>query len=236
MQTLKKEEQKAAVSQFSLTTDLLRNLHKFNLTPATKLVLLELTTHYNEAKNGAVVFPSVSYIAEVLGIGLTATKKAINDLIREGLIIKSKRDKVRGNYNKYVLTLKVQNTAEKPPENKFLKQPQNGLFLLITDKREQNKEQTVLNKGGNVYSGDDKILEDYAIKHGARNVKAYINALKSTKSAEKIINEQKKTGIHYSEKRTDLLRCMREQQRQERSAPEECAAWVEFGKKIGIKK
>lgn len=236
MQALRKKEQKTAVTQFSLTTDLLRNLHKFNLTPASKLVLLELTTHYNEDKNGSTVFPSVGYIAEVLGIGLTAAKKAINDLIKEGLIIKSKRSNVRGNYNKYVLTLKVQNTAIEPPENKLFKQPENGLFLLRTDNKEQIKEQTVQNKGGNVYSGNDKILEEYAIKHGARNIKAYVNALKMTKSAEKIINEHNKSGIHYSEKRTDLLRDMREQQRLDRTDPEECAAWVEFGKKHGIKK
>ena len=81
---------KSCVSQFQVTSDLLRNLHKFNLTPVTKLVLLELTTHLNESKNGSVVFPSVNYISEVLGIGLTAAKQAIKDLINEGLIIKSK--------------------------------------------------------------------------------------------------------------------------------------------------
>lgn len=212
------------VTQFEITSDLLRNLYKFNLTPVTKLVLLELTTHLNESKNGSVVFPSVNYIAEVLGIGLTATKKAINDLIKEGLIIKSKRDNVRGNYNKYLIRLakmdfnggkkdndgkytqpniKGQKTANERAENELFKQPQNDLFLLRTNNKEQIEQQTELKKpvkigtnskkeGGNVYSGDDEILADYAVKHNAKNVNAYIAKLKETKSAEKIIKEYKK--------------------------------------------
>lgn len=127
-------------SQFEITTNLLRNLHKFNLTPVTKLVLLELTTHLNEDKNGSVVFPSVNFIAEILGIGLTATKKAINDLINEGLIIKSKRSKVKGNYNKYLITPKVQNLTSEPSKNECFKKSDNGPFM-ITNKKEQNKKQ-----------------------------------------------------------------------------------------------
>lgn len=91
--------------------------------------------------NGAVVFPSVNYIADVLGIGLTAAKKAIKDLINEGLIIKSKRSKVQGNYNKYLITPKVQNLTSERAQNECLKKPDNDL-LLITNKREQNKKQS----------------------------------------------------------------------------------------------
>lgn len=129
------------ISQFELTSNLLRNLNKFNLTPVTKLVLLELTTHLNESKNGAVVFPSVNYISEVLGIGLTATKKAIKDLINEGLIIKSKRSKVQGNYNKYLITPKVQNLTSERSQNEPSKKSDNDLFM-ITNKKEQNKKQS----------------------------------------------------------------------------------------------
>ena len=77
METAKKQAVKN-FSQFELTTYLLQNLKNFNLTPIAKLVLLELSSHYNEEKNNAVVFPSTPYIAETLGIGLTATKKAIS--------------------------------------------------------------------------------------------------------------------------------------------------------------
>lgn len=140
MQNTVKKQANSGVSQFEITSNLLRNLNKFNLTPVTKLVLLELTTHLNEDRNGSVVFPSVNYIADVLGIGLTATKKAIKDLINEGLIIKSKRSKVQGNYNKYLITPKVQNLTSERSENECFKKPDNDL-LLITNKGEQNKKQ-----------------------------------------------------------------------------------------------
>lgn len=218
MNTVKKETA-SAFTQFQITSDLLRNLYKFNLTPVTKLVLLELTTHLNESKNGSVVFPSVGYIAEVLGIGLTATKKAINDLIKEGLIIKSKRDKVRGNYNKYLLTLKVRSMTSEWAENESFKKSECDLFM-ITNNKEQKKEQTELNvsvkntgkyskdiSGGNV-SENEEILREYAIKHNAKNVDAYVNTLKSTNSAAKIIKEHKKKSFVLSR----AIQCLEETQ------------------------
>lgn len=140
MQNTVKSMSTKGISQFELTSNLLRNLNKFKLTPVTKLVLLELTTHLNENKNGSVVFPSVEYIANVLGIGLTAAKKAIKDLINEGLIIKSKRSKIQGNYNKYLITPKVRNLTCERSENECLKKSESEL-LLITNNKEQNKKQ-----------------------------------------------------------------------------------------------
>lgn len=200
MQTALKTKQQQSCTQFEITSDLLRNLYKFNLTPVTKLVLLELTTHLNENKNGSVVFPSVGYIAEVLGIGLTAAKKAINDLIKEGLIIKSKRDKVRGNYNKYLLTLKVRNLTSETSENECFKKSESDLFM-ITNKKEQNKEQT-LRSGGNVYnseesgklkieSEEDFILYEYAKKKAKYNVDALVSKIKENGGDKKIIKEYK---------------------------------------------
>ena len=140
MQTMKKHANHG-ISAFELTQKTLRNLNKFNLTPVAKLVLLELTTHLNETVNGSVVFPSMEYISNVLGVGLTATKKAIKDLINEGLLIKSKRSKVNGNYNKYLLTPKVQNPTSEQSENELLKQANSDRFM-ITNNQEQNKKQT----------------------------------------------------------------------------------------------
>lgn len=128
-------------SQYELTTEIVKNLSQFDITPTAKLVLIFLTTHYNEEKNGAVVFPSMPYISEKLGIGLTAVKQGIKDLISKGLIIKSKRDKIRGNYNKYLLTQKVQKPASERSENECLKETENDLFMR-TNKNEQIKEQT----------------------------------------------------------------------------------------------
>lgn len=181
MKNLAKSMPIKAVSQYEITTSLLRNLYKYDLTPVTKLVLLELTTHLNENKNGAVVFPSISYIAEVLGIGLTATKKAINDLIKQGLIIKSKRSKIKGNYNMYVLTPKVQNLTSERSKIECFKKSNNNLFL-----KEQIKE---TNKPTNV--DDFKILKDYAVKHNAKNINAYINFLKKSGSDKQIIKDYK---------------------------------------------
>lgn len=172
-----------AVSQYEITTNLLRNLYKYDLTPVTKLVLLELTTHLNESANGSVVFPSVKYIADVLGIGLTATKKAINDLINEGLIIKSKRGNVRGNYNKYLLTPKIQNLAFERSENECFKKSDNDRFF-IEQKKETNNTTNV---------NDFKILKDYAVKHNAKNIHAYINALKKSGSDKQIIKDYKQS-------------------------------------------
>lgn len=128
------------LSAYELTHQTIKNLNKYHITPVAKLVLVLLTTHYNQARNGAVVFPSMPYIADTLGIGLTATKKAIKDLIEAGLIIKAKRDKVRGNCNKYLLTQKVQKATIKQPENDRFKRSKNDRFML-TNNNKLNKQQ-----------------------------------------------------------------------------------------------
>lgn len=240
---------KNGVSQLELTSHLLRNLYKFDLTPVTKLVLLELTSHLNENTNGLVVFPSIGYIAEVLGIGLTAAKKAINDLIMNGLIIKSKRNKVRGNCNKYLFTQKVRNLTLERSQNELFKRTESDLFM-ITDNNEQIKNKPVeintnrkteKNRGGNVYSGDDEILVSYAVKHNAKNINAYILKLKETKSAEKIIKEYKNKQF-VSKRAENLIKetqetlKLYESYKRDAVPSETCAAWVELGKKLGYKK
>ena len=171
METAKKQAVKN-FSQFELTTYLLQNLKNFNLTPVAKLVLLELSSHYNEEKNNAVVFPSTPYIAETLGIGLTATKKAINDLIKEGLIIKTKRDKVKGNYNKYAFTNKVRNTTFKQSENERLKQSVSDRFM-ITEQHEQNKEQTAVVDLLKGFSFSDDEIHHLITKHSIESLQMY---------------------------------------------------------------
>ena len=261
MQTLKKEVETESISQFQITSDLLRNLYKFDLTPVTKLVLLELTTHLNENRNGSVVFPSTNYIAEVLGIGLTQTKKAISDLIKEGIIIKTKRNNVKGNYNKYLFTskirrlkkegvsilsregIKMRNSTSGWAQNEFFKQPENNLFLYeqkkVTKKQQRGKYSVEKNMGGNVYSGDDEILADYALKHNAKNIQAYVNKLKESGSAAKIIKKYQKCtqGVPYLsvEQTKKQIEIYKEYENTAESY-ESCDAWKEFGKKLGIKK
>jgi hypothetical protein len=121
------------------------------------------------------VFPSIEFIADMAGVGLTATKQAIKDLINQGLIIKSKRGKIQGNYNKYLLTPKVQNPTSEQSENEFLKQSDSDHFMYNNKLLKTKKEQT--NNVVALKISDREILEDYAKKNGAENIKAYVNAL-----------------------------------------------------------
>ena len=259
MQNAKKAESmlEHTFTQFEITSDLLRNLYKFDLTPVTKLVLLELTTHLNESKNGSVVFPSVGYIAEVLGIGLTAAKKAINDLINEGLIIKSKRDKVRGNYNKYLLRLaKIdfktgknekyidtktdingQKTTNKSSENELFKKSDSDCFMITNEIEQKNNKEEEILSGENVYTGDDLILYEYAKKRAKYNVDALIKKIKENGGDKKIICEYKKAkkvtqNALRSYQETQKTIKLYESYKLDSVLPEVSAAWQELGKKI----
>lgn len=190
MQTAKKHATHA-FSQFELSKLVLNNLKHFELTPVGKLVLLVLVDCYN-ADNGDVVFPSIEFIAEKIGCGLTATKQAISDLIKQGLIIKSKRSKIKGNYNKYLLTLKVRNLTSERSENECFNRSDSDCF------HEEQKKRT--NKTTNIVAlnsnSDDKILREYAEKQGAKNVQAYINSLvKSGVAADIIRQYREKEGV-----------------------------------------
>lgn len=172
-ETLKKHA-KHGFTQFEFSKIVLHNLKHFELTPTGKLVLLVLVDCYNP-ENKAVVFPSIEFIADMAGVGLTATKQAIKDLINQGLIIKSKRGKIQGNYNKYLLTPKVQNPTSEQSENEFLKQSDSDRFMYNNKLLKTKKEQT--NNVVALKISDREILEDYAKKNGAENIQAYVNAL-----------------------------------------------------------
>lgn len=178
-------------SQFELSKNVLHNLKHFDLTPTGKLVLLVLVDCFNP-ENNAVVFPSMEFIADMAGIGLTATKQAIKDLILTGCIIKSKRGKIRGNYNKYLLTLKVRNTTSEQSENELFKQSDSDRFHEEQKKR-TNKEQTNVVE---FQKTDIQILQEYAKEHGATNIQGYINALKIKGVAADIIKQyREKEGV-----------------------------------------
>ena len=185
---------KSHLSAYELTHHTIKNLNQYDITPVAKLVLVLLTTHYNQAKNGAVVFPSMPYIADTLGIGLTATKKAIKDLIDVGLIIKAKRDKVRGNCNKYLLTQKVQKTTVKQPENDPFKRSKNDRFM-ITNNNKLNKQQTTEVKSlekkeavkvVSISSVSEDIPEIIKQNKNIKNLKAYWASLSDDVKAEYI--------------------------------------------------
>lgn len=201
---------KTHISGYELTHATIHNLGKYDLTPTAKLVLVFLTTHYNESKNGNVVFPSMPYISETLGIGLTATKKAIKDLIDNGFILKSKRNKVRGNLNKYGLSSKLknqettvskgQNPTNKQSESEPFKRSESDRFM-ITNNIKLNKETTthepkVVVASFNSSSSKAKSvkLEDVPMlvrnKKGVLNPCAYWASLDEEVKAEYLLKER----------------------------------------------
>lgn len=193
------------ISQFELSKNVLHNLKHFDLTPTGKLVLLVLVDCFNP-DNNAVVFPSMEYIADMAGIGLTATKQAIRDLILTGCIIKSKRGKIRGNYNKYLLTKKIQYRASERAEIENLKQSENDLLKSSENDRFKqsdfdrfHEEQKIEQKNNVVEISkktDAQILAEYAKEHGATNIQGYVNALKIKGVAADIIRQyREKEGV-----------------------------------------
>lgn len=230
MNTAKKHAQHG-FSQFALTQNLLNNLSQFKLTPTAKLVLLELSSFYNPKK--ADMFPKQKTLAKKLGISERSVVRAIQELLNESLIM------VECKYtNHYKFTSRI---VSQRPENMSEDLGQTG--EKEADKLAQH-EPTIepikepQKKGGNVYSfqSNDSILEEYAIKHGARNIKAYVNTLKSSGSAAKIISEYKK-----QKKVTQMALCsIRETQELiknyndmslDSSAPYTSDAWKKFSEK-----
>jgi hypothetical protein len=198
MKVFKKQECKE-FTQFELSKNVLHNLKHFDLTPTGKLVLLILVDCFNP-ENNAVVFPSMEFIADMAGIGLTATKQAIRDLILTGCIIKSKRGKIRGNYNKYLLTLKVRNLTSEQPENELFKQSDSDRFheeqKIRTKKEQTTKVVTLKQSNSRELKTDLQILTEYAENHGATNIQGYINALKIKGVAADIIRQyREKEGV-----------------------------------------
>ena len=200
MEVVKKQKCKE-FTQFELSKNVLHNLKHFDLTPTGKLVLLILVDCFNP-ENNAVVFPSMEFIADMARIGLTATKQAIKDLILTGCIIKSKRGKIKGNYNKYLLTLKVRNSTSEQSENELFKQSDSDRFH-EEQKRRTKKEQTtkvVEFKKSDKNITDSitvlQILTQYAENHGATNIQGYINSLKIKGVAADIIRQyREKEGV-----------------------------------------
>ena len=215
---LAKKHEGHGFSQFELSKNVLHNLKHFDLTPTGKLVLLVLVDCYNP-ENKSVVFPSMEFIADMAGIGLTATKQAIKDLILTGCIIKSKRGKIRGNYNKYLLTLKVRNTTSEQSENELFKQSDSDRFHEEQKKRTKKEQTNVVNIKKNQKEDvrDIQILEQYAKEHGATNIQGYINALKLKGAAAEIIKQyrEKEQAEQYWNKQaaqtSEIIKQMREQ-------------------------
>lgn len=247
---------KRVETQFDLTKITLNNLSQYDITPTAKLVLLYLTDCYNPKH--ADVFPKQKTIALKLGVSERSVIRAIQELVKAGLILIECK-----NTNRYILmpnmttqlsqrvnTKGVNHTPKNYPEkmtegmckNVTLQTDKLSSPCIITKKKEQiNNKEVFIKTGGNVYSEEGTILRDYAIKHGARNINAYINTLKSTGSAAKIIKEYKQKQKIVRNAMAMLLDTQKQIQiyqeyAQEAVEPETSIAWQELGKKLGIKK
>lgn len=186
MQTMKKHAVHG-ISAFELTQKTLNNLKHFNIGATAKNVLWYLTACYNPKNK--YVFPKQKTIANVIGCSERSVVRAIQELVKEGLII------IEGNSsNRYAFTSKI---LGEPSQNENVLQPEK--MSQMTEKISQTNdnlshhehEQTMEEIKEPLKVEDFKILKDYAHKHSAKNVNAYINTLKRNGSAEKIIAEYK---------------------------------------------
>lgn len=229
MQTAKKEAARD-LTQYQLTTEIITKLNTLKLTPTAKLVLLYLTTCYNP--NHREVFPKQKTIADKLGVSERSVTRAIQELFKEGLIL------IECKYtNRYKFTSRiVSEHPDKMADNLCQNVSREGdkLSVPCIEQTIEHEKEPSKNRGV-MYKGDDEILADYAIKHNARNVQAYINTLKSSGSAKKIISESKKKrnytqiALRSIEETQTLIQKYKDF---EHSAvnPKTCAAWVNFGK------
>lgn len=193
MQQTAKKHVGHAISGFELSKKVLNNLYNYDLKPIAKLVLLYLCDCYNP-KHGEM-FPKQSTIALKLGVSEVSVIRAIQELHKEGLLVSERKY-----INRYRFTSKI---VEEQSGNEYKEmrvktyQNENPSIKMIAHKHEQKREQNNLTK-----VEDFKILKEYAESKGAKNVKAYIEALKRNRSAEQIIKafKEKKAANKYFER------------------------------------
>lgn len=187
MNTVKKHAQHG-FSQFQLTTEIVKNLSQFDITPTAKLVLLYLTTCYNPKK--AEIFPKQKTIAAKIGVSERSVVRAVQELFKAGLILieckTTNRYKIVAKWGSYKPENEKVFTQDNLSDNSGqndTSQADNLSPAIYEQKNEQKKEPKMVE--------DFKILKDYAESKGAKNVTAYINALKRNGTAQKIINDFK---------------------------------------------
>lgn len=194
MKKAKNMEKHAAhgFSQFRLTNNLLNNLSQFEITPAAKLVLLYLSSCYNPKK--ADMFPKQKTIAAKIGISERSVVRAVQELFKAGLII------IECKYtNRYKFTSQI---VSQPPEIEKNFAPENMSDELSQNDIQQgdnfsehNSKPMSEHKKEPAKVEEYKILKQYAQEKGAKNVTAYINALKKNGSAARIIKDFKEQNV-----------------------------------------
>lgn len=176
------------ISQFELTNYLLQNLNKFELTPVAKLVLLELSACYNPNKPD--MFPKQKTLALKCGVSERSVTRAVQELFKAGLIMIECKYTNRYKFTSKIGFLPAQNEKKFNSDNlsgKIRQDDRKDDDNLSPDNHEQIREQ--IKEPESVE--DFKILKDYAERRGAKNTGAYINALKNSGAAGKIISDSK---------------------------------------------
>lgn len=214
-------------SQFELTNFTLNNLSQFKLTPTAKLVLLYLTTCYNPKHKE--VFPKQKTIADKLGISEVSVTRAIQELHKEGLVFSERKISNIYRFSSKIVSERSINLIDDKQQIDSKENIKKIDSYVHEQIKETKKEQTV---------DDYKILENYAKSKGAKNIPAYINALKKNGSASQIIksikNNKKNAEKRYIETQKTIK--LYESFKLDRVMPETCSAWVELGKKLGYKR
>ena len=131
------------------------------------------------------MFPKQSTIAQKLGVSEVSVIRAISELHKEGLIISERKYTNKYSFTSRILSeppINEQNKMRVQAKQKDSSKPIKKIAPCIEQKRETKKSTNI---------EDYKILKQYAIKRGAKNIQAYINALIKSGSAESIIKEYK---------------------------------------------
>lgn len=227
MNNLAKNKPTKGFTQFELVNYLLQNLYKWDLKPIEQLVLLQLAYHYNPTNK--FMFPKQKTIAHKINVSERSVIRAIQSLVKAGLIL------VECNLsNKYAFASKL--TAELSQNEKIFEpdtvSSDNDKISSTTDKMsypliEQTKEP--INEPTSV--DDFKILKDYAIKHNAKNIHAYINFLKKSGSDKQIISDYKRAKAN-NEAMLELARQNRENLERARIESDKCKLDKDFFKNV----
>lgn len=126
-------------TNWDLSTGLMRGSLTGLLTPTMRLIVTSLATYYNNKTK--IVFPSLETLARNVDVSIRSASRSIDALIKQGLILKTKR----GKHNVYRFTNKffegLNENASKT--NKLTKQkPTSNTGQFVKDTR-QNRQKTL---------------------------------------------------------------------------------------------
>ncbi len=211
-------------NQFELTKNLVNNLSQFKLTPSAKLVMLYLSTCYNP--NKVDIYPKQKTIASKIGISERSTVRAIDELVKAGLILK-----VCNYTNRYKITSKI---AQKSPEIEKIFNADN---LADTKCKNDTKQDDNLTHHEQIKETkkeqDRKYIVKYAMERGVTNIIPYVNAILKAGNYAGIIKKYK--DIEKAQEQAEIRRQLTERQvKQNKEDAKTATSPLEFSKDKAI--